>query len=144
MEHLTLTGSTANGTGNNQANTIQGNGAKNSVSGLAGNDILAGGSNDDTLTGGAGADRMTGNAGKDKFIFTAGFGKDTITDFNGGADAVDRVLISKALLANFTAVLSHASIVGGDVVVAANAANKITFANLDQVSDLHQNDFLFT
>jgi hypothetical protein len=45
--------------------------------------------------------------------------------------------------ADVAAVKSHASVVAGKVVLAVNATNKITFANLDQVSDLHANDFLF-
>jgi Ca2+-binding RTX toxin-like protein len=63
LEHLTLAGTAANGTGNAQNNTITGNAGANTLSGAAGNDLLV---------GAAGADRLFGGAGADVFGFAAG------------------------------------------------------------------------
>ena len=67
IENLTLTGTAANGTGNDLANTITGN---------SGNNILDGGTGADTLIGGGGNDTyIVDNAGD---VVTAGTGTDTI------------------------------------------------------------------
>lgn len=53
-------------------------------------DIITTGAGADTITGGAGNDQLTGGADSDKFVFAASAannGKDTITDFKGGAVA---------------------------------------------------------
>lgn len=131
-----------NGNGGND--NLQGGGGNDTLNGGAGIDTMNGGAGADKLTGGTGGDKQTGGAGNDKFFFTAGFGKDTLFDFAAGPGNGDKVVISASLLANFAAVQSHASDASGKVVVTVDPANKITFANLDQVSDLHSNDFLFT
>lgn len=153
VENLTLTGNNAlNGTGNGLDNIIKGNGAGNTLNGglgndilqgLAGNDTLFGGAGRDKVTGGTGDDRMSGGAANDTFFFAGSFGKDTITDFSAGVGIGDVVSIDKDFVANFAAVLNQASVIGGNVVLTIDAQHKITFANLDQVSDLHANDFLF-
>lgn len=130
--------------GNGGNDNLQGGAGNDTLNGGAGNDTMNGGAGNDKLTGGAGNDKQTGGAGLDKFFFTAGFGKDTLFDFAAGPGNGDKVVISASLLANFADVQSSAAVVGGKVVVTVDAANKITFANLDQVSDLHNNDFLFT
>lgn len=65
--------------------------------GDAGNDRLDGGeqrdklygdSGDDSLSGGTGADVLTGGTGADVFDYREGFGRDRITDFEDGADAL--------------------------------------------------------
>ena len=56
VENLELTGSAANGAGNERANRITGNDAANTLSGAAGNDTLDGGAGVDSLVGGAGSD----------------------------------------------------------------------------------------
>lgn len=62
VEHLVLTGSAVNGTGNSLGNTIIGNARSNYLRGEGGNDTLNGG-------GGAGEiDRLNGGANADSFI----------------------------------------------------------------------------
>jgi serralysin len=56
VEHLILTGSAKNGTGNGLDNRINGNELANVLSGGAGNDTLSGGDGVDRLIGGSGAD----------------------------------------------------------------------------------------
>jgi len=92
VENLTLTGTGAiTGTGNTQANLLTGN---------SGNNILDGGSGNDTLVGGAGNDTLTGGDDSDYFVFNTApnsiTNKDTITDFQPGADELQ---FSKAIFA---------------------------------------------
>ena len=68
------------GTGNDDANVIDGNSGDNVLSGLGGDDTLHGDDGDDTLLGGLGNDTITGNAGDDDM--TGGAGNDAI---DGGA-----------------------------------------------------------
>ena len=51
---------------------------------------LDGGAGNDVLNGGKGADMLTGGPGSDAFVFNAkpGSGRDTITDFDPGADTI--------------------------------------------------------
>jgi Ca2+-binding RTX toxin-like protein len=107
IERLVLTGTAANGTGNDLANTIIGNAVANLLTGQAGNDqfygkagadTLLGGAGNDRLIGGDGADVLTGGTGNDRFEFTAttdsdiGVSRDRITDFTAG-DLIDLRLI---------------------------------------------------
>ncbi len=64
------------------------------VDGGAGDDAIEGNEGDDTLTGGTGDDTLTGGGGADTFVFNSGDGKDTITDFTDGTDAIDLSAIS--------------------------------------------------
>ena len=97
VENLTLTGTAANGTGNELANILRGNESANVLSGGGGVDQLFGGAGNDILIGGAGRDFMTGGLGADTFKFGNGdFGGfstsscDLIADFNHGeGDRVD-------------------------------------------------------
>ncbi|WP_108259754.1 M10 family metallopeptidase C-terminal domain-containing protein [Mangrovicoccus ximenensis] len=50
---------------------------------------LDGGFGADTLAGGAGDDLLTGGGGADVFVFAPGGGRDTVTDFDAGADLLD-------------------------------------------------------
>ena len=81
VEALVLAGATANGTGNDLANRIEGNGVGNTIRAGAGDDTLLGGGGDDVLEGGAGADL---------FVFDPGMGFDRVADFEPG---VDRLLL---------------------------------------------------
>jgi len=95
QDHLRLTGTAVNGTGNTLNNLIQGNAIANALSGGDGHDILQGAGGNDTLSdsssmgnvfdGGDGADRLSGGAGRDLYI--GGAGVDTITT-GGGADVI--------------------------------------------------------
>ncbi len=69
IETLTLTGlSSIDGTGNAQANTINGNSGNNILKGMDGVDLLIANAGNDTLDGGTGADRMLGGAGNDTYV----------------------------------------------------------------------------
>jgi Ca2+-binding RTX toxin-like protein len=80
VEHLTLTGTAINGTGNGSKNKITGNDQNNNLDGDAKKDTLTGKTGDDVLTGGAGDDTLNGGGGED--IAIGGTGADTI---NGGS-----------------------------------------------------------
>lgn len=79
VEHLTLIGHGANGTGNTLDNHITGNDRGNILKGAAG---------DDTLNGGNGSDRLMGGAGSDIFVFDSRLkgNIDTILDYEPGTD----------------------------------------------------------
>ena len=70
VEHLTLTGSAAKGTGNALANTLTGNAAAN------------------TLSGGSGADKMYGGAGNDTYVV------DNAADLVSDPSGIETVLSS--------------------------------------------------
>lgn len=114
VENLTIGGTAAlNGFGNVLANLMTGNDAANVLSGgdgtdtqlglggndalagEAGNDSLDGGDGDDALLGGEGRDNLRGGQGFDVFSYTAAIesttanaGRDTILDFEVGADRI--------------------------------------------------------
>jgi Ca2+-binding RTX toxin-like protein len=85
VEHLVLTGSALNGTGNGLDNEITGNGGHNRLSGAGGNDTLDGGTGRDTLVGGTGDDSLLGNSNNDSL--SGGAGNDTL-DGGAGRDTV--------------------------------------------------------
>ncbi|MBF0392436.1 MAG: cadherin-like domain-containing protein [Alphaproteobacteria bacterium] len=99
VENLVLLTGAVQGAGNQSANTIIGNEAANLIRGYYGNDLLLGGAgddsldgqgNDDTLDGGLGDDLLTGGWQRDLFRYAAlGDGRDTVTDFVVGEDAID-------------------------------------------------------
>jgi serralysin len=73
---------------------LTGNEAANRLDAGAGDDTLVGGGGDDVLIGAAGADTLTGGGGADTFRFGfgdsgVGIGRDSITDFQKGADKID-------------------------------------------------------
>ncbi|MEM9138909.1 MAG: hypothetical protein AAGB15_03690, partial [Pseudomonadota bacterium] len=51
-------------------------------------DRLFGGDGADRLEGGLGKDTLTGDSGADTFVFAASSGRDVITDFEDGTDAI--------------------------------------------------------
>jgi Ca2+-binding RTX toxin-like protein len=114
-----------------------GNGADTLLGG-AGIDSLSGGNGADILDGGAGADSLSGGLGGDLFVFTGAFGTDRVMDF-GPADKIE---LDHTLAADFAAVMSHASQVGGDVVVAFDPAISITLQGVN-LANLNAGDFLF-
>lgn len=80
IENLVLTGTAANGTGNELANKITGNSGANTLTGGAGNDTLDGGA-------GAGADTMVGGVGNDTYVVDDS--AETVTEVAGqGTDTV--------------------------------------------------------
>lgn len=77
--------------------TLWGEAGNDRLFGDAGNDLLRGGDGTDrlnggtgrdTLDGGAGNDILTGGAGADAFVLGGGGGRDRVTDFETGVDAV--------------------------------------------------------
>ena len=76
LENLVLTGNDdIDGTGNGNANVIDGNSGDNVLTGLGGADTLNGEGGRDTLLGGAGADTLDGGSGGDDM--DGGGGNDT-------------------------------------------------------------------
>ena len=105
LDNLTLTGAaTANGTGNDAANTLVGNIANNVLRGGPGVDKLSGDRGADTLSGGRGNDSLTGGGGADDFLFDSPLGPaanvDRIEDFGTGAD---RILLDRAIFTGIAA-----------------------------------------
>ena len=90
VENLILTGTAADGTGNDLANILTGNAVSNHLNGGAG---------DDRLVGGDGVDFLTGGAGKDVFVAeinaakvdskTGAISLDLVLDFKPGEDKID-------------------------------------------------------
>lgn len=87
--HL-LGGGDLDGTGNAQANRIEGNGGRNTLRGGAGDDLLQGGSGKDTLYGDCGTDVLQGGRGDDRLVdhaggavFDGGSGNDAMTGGRG-------------------------------------------------------------
>lgn len=83
-----LTASVA--TGGTNGVKITGSGGVDVLTGGDAADLIIGGAGADTIIGGAGNDQLTGGADSDTFVFAAtaaGNGKDSITDFKGGAVA---------------------------------------------------------
>ncbi|MFS0737782.1 Ig-like domain-containing protein [Sphingomonas sp. 1P06PA] len=90
IEQLVLFGAGAlNGTGNDQANLINGNALANSLDGAGGNDVLFGEGGDDVLTGGLGDDFLRAGAGDDSLSGGAG-----IDILQGGTGADDFVFLA--------------------------------------------------
>lgn len=71
-----------------------------SLVGDLGRDLLAGGAGNDTLTGGWGDDVLSGGSGSDRFEFELANGRDTITDFENGADRIALAGINAASVAD--------------------------------------------
>ncbi|KRC82486.1 M10 family metallopeptidase C-terminal domain-containing protein [Sphingomonas sp. Root241] len=78
LENLVLTGTAANGTGNDFANSLTGNDLDNILRGYAGNDSLIGNGGNDTLLGGAGVDSLFGGSGNDRLDGGADGAADTL------------------------------------------------------------------
>ena len=91
VEHLILTGTANEGTGNNLNNQITGNSRNNTLNGGGGNDTLNGGGGNDTLNGGGGNDLINGGGNHD--LLNGGDGNDTL---NGG-DGSNQFLFNRAL-----------------------------------------------
>lgn len=101
LENLTLTGTAANGTGNNLDNILTGNSGANILTGFAG---------DDTLIGGGGADILRGGAGNDTYVIDS-LSVTIAEPFNQGIDTVESS-VSFTLRNNF----ENLTLTGGDAI----------------------------
>jgi serralysin len=89
VENLVLSGTAANGTGNDLNNVITGNAASNRLNGGAGDDRLIGGDGVDFMTGGAGSDVFVGEINATKVVSKGGpISLDVVLDFGAG-DKID-------------------------------------------------------
>lgn len=108
------------------------------LNGGSGNDKLFGGANDDVLDGGIGRDQLTGGAGDDTFVFGSGAQKDTIMDFQEGADLLDS--------SDHGSVNSMADLAisqnDADVVINHGGGDEITLRNVD-ILNIDVTDFIF-
>lgn len=97
----------------------------------------------DFIEGDSGANVLTGGGGEDLFTARPGFGADVITDFAGNGSAPgDRIQFTDGMFAGFQDLLSHASQVGDDVVIALDGASHLTLQGV-QLESLHGSDFIF-
>ena len=163
VENLTIGGTAAlNGFGNALANLMTGNEATNvfsggdgndtqqglggndALAGEAGNDSLDGGDGDDALLGGAGRDNLRGGKGSDVFSYLAAAdstvgnaGRDTILDFEAGADRIAFNLFDASTLKDglqgFTFIGSDPFVAGtpGQLRFEATATGLILSGTLD-------------
>ena len=111
------------------------------VVGTSGNAILGSTSNNE-LKGTSANDLFTGNGGNDTFFFAANFGNDVIKDFGASSRSHDVIQFSKSVFDNFADVLAHATQVGRDVVISADAGDSVTLKN-NKLSAITSNDFHF-
>jgi Ca2+-binding RTX toxin-like protein len=127
---------------------LWGGAGRDALFGEAGNDSLLGGIDDDVLHGGAGRDRLDGGAGHDSltggadsdiFVFRSGYGRDTVSDFQNGADRID---LSSMGLRLSNLVLRQS---GSDVILWLNAADHLTVRSSVPVtlSQIDAGDFIF-
>jgi len=121
----TLLGNALTITGNAGANTIIGTAFADMISGGAGNDKITGGAGADTIVGGLGNDTLVGGTGNDVFVFDQKAGTtniDTLGDFASGQDKIE---LSKAIFAGFTAngALTAAQFYSGANIAAAHDAD---------------------
>jgi beta-glucanase (GH16 family) len=84
---------------------------------------------------------LVGLDASDTFAFAPHFGKEAVTGFNASGATHDVLQLDHTVFSTFAAVLSHAAQVGNDLVITADAADVITFHNVNksalQASDVH-------
>ncbi|MDW8177974.1 MAG: 5'-nucleotidase C-terminal domain-containing protein [Gloeomargarita sp. SKYBB_i_bin120] len=117
--------------------TLNGGSGADTLIGGAGNDILDGGSGGDVLVGGFGDDLLTGGSGSDRFVFDgnapfgAALGRDTVTDFTPGLDALvlSRTTFTALAAASGTILSGGTPLAPADfAVVDVAAANEVITA----------------
>jgi VCBS repeat-containing protein len=115
VEHVALTGSALNATGNALRNTMEGNALDNTLIGNGGDDTFAGNGGDDTLIGGDGSDG---------YVYEMGDGHDTIIDTPQSGDGNVIVLASGITAADISFERRPAAF--GDLVLAFSDGGSIT------------------
>ena len=76
-------------------------------------------------------------------MFAANFGNDVIKDFAATGRSHDVIQFSKNVFDSFASVLAHATQVGQDVVISADADNSVTLKNT-KLSAIDRHDFQFS
>ena len=94
-----------------------------------------------TLTSTTGNDVLVGQGHSDTFVFAPNFGNDTVKGFTAGGIGHDTIQFSKTEFDSFASVLSHASQVGHDVVI-ATGSDLVTLKNV-KIGALNSHDFHF-
>ncbi|MCE3289157.1 MAG: hypothetical protein K0R83_1169 [Caulobacter sp.] len=135
IEALELQGSgDIDGTGNGEANNLQGNSGANVLSGLAGVDTINGADGDDTIIGGLGNDLLRGGLGQDTFAVAHAFGAivetDQIYDFSA---AEGDILDLSGAYGGTLAIVGAFTKVAGQMIV--SFAGGITTVKLDTTGD---------
>lgn len=102
--------------------------------------LIAGSGTDSLAVGVTSGATLIGGAGHDTFAFLNNLtGKDTITNFNTGKDALQ---FNKSLFANFTAAMTHANQVGANTVITIDGNDQVTLQNVAK-NTLTANNFHF-
>jgi hypothetical protein len=104
-------------------------------------EAILGSTRSNTLTGTSGDDFFFGNGHPDTFVFASNFGHDVIKDFIAGGRGHDTIQFSTSTFDSFASVLSHASQVGQDVVI-ATGNDTLTLKNVS-LTALNGHDFHF-
>ncbi len=110
--------------------------------GDAGDNVLIGGAGDDLLDGRAGNDKLQGGYGNDTFVMADGYGYDRIFGFEAGAGTPDIVDITAFGFSDFADVQAAAYVSGNYVIVQLDADDSVGFYGLNNINQLHQDDFL--
>jgi Ca2+-binding RTX toxin-like protein len=103
---------------------------------------ILGSTGSNTLKSTSGNDYFVGDGGVDTFAFSAGFGNDVIKDFGATGRSHDVIQFSKSVFDSFASVLAHATQVGQDVVISADAGDSVTLKNT-KLTALDRYDFHF-
>lgn len=106
--------------------------------GGAGADEIFGGGNDDEIGGGEGDDTLSGGDGGDRFFFEQGSGTDTITDFEAGDGAFDRL---DFLALGTTQDQLNIAQMGSDTHITTEFGDTVILQNVT-ATDLNAGDFL--
>ncbi|WP_206513403.1 beta strand repeat-containing protein [Rhizobium phaseoli] len=117
VENLIYTGTAAfTGTGNSLDNVITGGSGANRLSGGGGDDILIGG------------------AAADTFVYDANGGIDTIVGFVASGSAHDVLAVDSSVFADWAHLLAASTQSGSDVIITADADDKIILKNVTVAS----------